>query len=124
MDSFRIPYLLHLICFKNIPNNFNLKEIKEFAKQFGQISDIQFFPNKGICFVVYYDIRDAKKAVNEISLKSDLIKANFAHYNNNRNDIFNINKLSSSILIVNRNNNLLNIEDIIIKFKDFGEIIK
>ena len=73
---------VHTVFFFNILFTIKKDEFMRFAEKFGEIKNVYERPDKGFYFVTYYDIRCAKKAVDEApneSLQGRPVKANYAY---------------------------------------------
>ena len=75
------PPPVHTVFFFNINYKERSDFFRKFAEKYGEVASIYSVSKKGIHFVTYYDIRDAKKAVEEAPfqvLDGRPVKANFA----------------------------------------------
>ena len=118
MQDFSSPgHLLHVY---NIPYTIDKNAFNQYLKQFGEMSQyVEMIHTHGSCFVSYFDIRSAEKAYADINSAIYQYQADYAFNNNN---IFPIEKTSSEITICKKNNESIEISDIIASFKEFGEI--
>ena len=76
------PAPVHTVFFFNINFKINFQSFRNFCEKFGEIANIYGIRPKGIYFVTYYDIRNAKRAVDEApfnELYGRPVKANYAY---------------------------------------------
>ncbi|KAK8881009.1 hypothetical protein M9Y10_003718 [Tritrichomonas musculus] len=107
----------HLLFITNINYDQKVDMFYSYLSNFGQISIYQHLINKGSCFVCYYDFRCAKKAFDEICLRYQRLMPQYAW-----TDIFPIEDISSSLLISNKNGDVINVTNVFNIFQKFGEI--
>ena len=76
----------HTVFFYNISYYLSPEKFREFAEKYGEVAAIYDRHDKGYYFVTYYDIRSAKRAVDEApyqEISSRPVKANYAYKSDN-----------------------------------------
>ncbi|KAH0792075.1 putative RNA-binding protein [Histomonas meleagridis] len=115
---------IHTAFFSNIQYNVPLETFKEFAQKYGEIANIySLIDKKGIAFVTYYNIKSAKKAVEEADnqlLMGRPVKTNFGKKSSNPKS--NPRQTCSALLVRTAVGSKLTLQKIQMEMSKFGEI--
>ena len=115
---------IHTAFFSNIQYNVSAETFIEFAKKYGEIMNMyNLIPKKGLAFVTYYNIKDAKNAVDKANnqmLEGRQVKTNYAKKSSYpQNDP---RTTCSALLVRTMPGSKLTLEKIKTEMSKFGEI--
>lgn len=115
---------IHTVFFHNIYYNTSLEDFKNYAAQFGEISNVFTKFAKGIAFVTYYDIRSAEKAVKSEygKINGREVKTSFAYRPPAHSKRDPCESCSTVQVKIESDISKVNLEDVQDELQKFGEI--